>query len=108
MSTLTLDKQADTLWICVDCYYARHGIADELDYTPDREPLNLISADAELSAGMMAEEHACGYTGADGTEHWQECECEHDTFSWSPCDGCGSTLGGAREALTIWSTGQDQ
>jgi hypothetical protein len=31
-----------------------------------------------------------------------ECECEQTTFSWSPCDVCGSHLGGAREAVVFW------
>lgn len=31
-----------------------------------------------------------------------ECDCEQVTFSWSPCDMCGSILGGARDAVTFW------
>lgn len=31
-----------------------------------------------------------------------DCECEQMTFSWSPCATCGSTLGGARDAVTFW------
>jgi hypothetical protein len=31
-----------------------------------------------------------------------ECECEQLTFTWSACDVCGSSLGGARDAVVFW------
>jgi hypothetical protein len=31
-----------------------------------------------------------------------ECECETDSFSWSPCDVCGGNLGGERHAVSFW------
>ena len=31
-----------------------------------------------------------------------ECECERQSFTWSPCDVCGSNLGGARDAVVFW------
>jgi hypothetical protein len=31
-----------------------------------------------------------------------ECECEQQSFSWSACDTCGSSLGGHRHAVTFW------
>lgn len=31
-----------------------------------------------------------------------ECECEHSSFSWSPCDVCGSNLGGRRDAVSFF------
>jgi hypothetical protein len=31
-----------------------------------------------------------------------ECDCEHDTFSSSRCEGCGSWLGGDRWAFGLW------
>ncbi len=81
-------------WVCVDCYFAHHYGAHEHDgewfagdsYTPaDREPLGKL-AGCEL---------------ADNTN--SETEEGMDTFSRSPCDGCGSTLGGARYRLAVWS-----
>lgn len=29
-----------------------------------------------------------------------DCDCDNHGFSWSDCDGCGSTLGGDRYAAT--------
>ena len=38
----------------------------------------------------------------------EECDCEHDTFSCSPCDVCGSNLGGTRDAVCFWKIITDQ
>jgi hypothetical protein len=80
----------------VDCWYAHHGIGDEGDVIPDREPLSLIGDDVEVTAGIVH--------GKDRPAHedGEECDCDYITFSWSPCGGCGSTLGGSRHALTVW------
>jgi hypothetical protein len=31
-----------------------------------------------------------------------ECGCEIDSFSWSPCDYCGGNLGGERHAISFF------
>jgi hypothetical protein len=31
-----------------------------------------------------------------------DCDCERRSFSWSPCDVCGSNLGGTRDAVVFW------
>ena len=90
------------LWLCQDCYV----LLVNGDVSPDVEDpgklLSLLAGD-EITAGMLAEHHADGcpnhpeWSGAD-------CDCEHDTFSWSPCAGCGSNLGGDRYAVTAWIT----
>lgn len=36
-----------------------------------------------------------------------DCECEQVTFTWSPCDVCGSNLGGARDAVSFFKRGTD-
>jgi hypothetical protein len=103
----TEPRETLTLWVCLDCHYAHHGLEDESDHTPDREPLSLVG-DGDLSAGMDWDAHDC--SNAVDIDPWAgpvECECEHVTFSWSHCDGCGSTLGGAREALTYWPTADE-
>jgi hypothetical protein len=87
------------LWVCIDCYYAHHGIADEIDNTPDCEPLSLVDPADDLTSGMLAEHHGCG---RERGEEIDECECETDSFSRSSCDGCGSHLAGTRHALTLW------
>lgn len=61
---------------------------------------------AEFDAAV--ERNCEGYTVAPGC-HGVECEhaygdldhfCE-PSFSWSPCDSCGTTLGGDREPATM-------
>lgn len=78
------------IMVCTDCLFTHHHGAHEHDGqwysgdsdTPsDREPLNRCdgldladSTDSETGEGI-------------------------DDFSWSPCDGCGSHLGGSRYRL---------
>jgi hypothetical protein len=57
---------------------------------------NLV--DEELYTGLLYEEHSCGKKIDDDFNIG--CECEHQEFSWSTCDGCSSTLGGHRFAIT--------
>lgn len=87
-----------TIWVCLDCYFAHHGYGDgELGYTPDREPLSLIGDSARVFSGMTWDEHECDPVERESNG----CECDEMTFSWHPCQGCGSTLGGSRHALTV-------
>ena len=92
---MTITDNTCPLWLCVDCtqVLANGELGD--DSTPDLEPLGLIERDEEITLGMLDEEHSC-----DGTA--EECDCESQSFSWSRCDGCGSTLGGSRHAATLW------
>lgn len=85
----------DTVWVCVDCYYAHHGLSDCGEVQPQSEPLALLS-DADVTAGLFYEQHDC-----DSPEQCSG-ECEVQEFSWSRCEGCGSRLGGSRHALTVW------
>ena len=68
------------LWVCVDCYFTHHGVNETV--APDREPLSLVENAAALT-------------------DWTDSETGEgiDAFSWSSCDGCGSTLGGDRFRL---------
>lgn len=101
---MTKIQDATLLWVCTDCYLTHHGYDEhELGTTPDREPLSLIPDDAEVTAGMLAEEHECAKREDYEAHRDEECECEQLTFTWSACDGCGSTLGGSRDALTMWT-----
>lgn len=82
--------------VCEDCYFAHHygahqhegqWYAGESDTPADRKPLGLIADTAQV------------------TDH-TDCNADEDTgiteFSWSRCDGCGSTLGGSRYRLAVW------
>lgn len=100
MTTTETAKHTATLWVCVDCYMAHHGLLEtEMGYEPTHAPLGLLEPDSDVTAGLMWAEHECDRASWDDGD---ECSCEHQTFSWSPCEGCGSHLGGSREALTTW------
>lgn len=102
------DRDYVTLWVCTDCYYAHNGVTEEemgRSYPGAPRPLTLIGPEDQVTTGLMAEEHVtpCGsFESPTGDFLGGECECERVTFSWTACDGCGSTLGGSREALTLW------
>lgn len=86
-----------SLWVCLDCLMAHEdpcGLADS-GHLPDREPLGLIDPGHSVTSGLLASDHAEDCLG-------EECDCEEVTFTYMPCEGCGSTLAGSRYALTLW------
>lgn len=93
-------------WVCVDCLHqvANGTVPDELDQAEVEQYLHNVQqgADgAELSAGAPYGEDGCEHDFHDDEHHDQHTEdCETQTFSWSPCELCGSTLGGSRHAIT--------
>lgn len=83
-----------TAYVCTDCYFAHHygatehngeWFAGESDTPSDREPLALLAA----------------YDCADNTD--SETGAGIEEFSMSRCEGCGSTLGGARYRLALFT-----
>lgn len=84
----TTQAEAVDLKICVDC-------------------LQMI-ANGEGPEGHEAAMTAHLGEGADVTLGCLDPECDDDGteggFSWSSCDGCGSTLGGDRFHATQWVT----
>ncbi len=94
-----------TIWVCTDCMIV-HANGEE---NPDRradEPETWALWDDdkyELAMGMSREEHNDGCPNSnDDTWGREDCDCEELSFTWSSCDGCGSTLGGERYAFTYW------
>lgn len=81
-----------TLWVCEDCYLVAAGYDEHELGRPVGDALSLLG-DAEFTLGGPHEDDCDG----EG-----DCNCERREFSWSRCEGCGSTLGGIREALTWW------
>lgn len=93
-----------TIWVCIDCvlHHANGECANcHTDEGHDREVWCWIgNANQKVTMGMLAEEHSC--KSSDEIPHAWECGCETQSFSWSSCDGCGSTLSGERHAFTVW------
>ena len=78
----------ETYELCDDCVYmAANGWDERMTGLPfpDPAPLGLIGADALVGASEHDDPH----------------------FSWMPCEGCGSTLGGNRETVPVVRTGRE-
>ena len=90
------------IWVCIDCTISAVNDEQPTD-RPDTEPaLWSLWPDAkmgDITHGMMSSNHGCDYPAA----YAEDCDCEHDSFSWTACGGCGSTLGGTRDAFTWWA-----
>ena len=76
MSTAT--SEAYTVDVCTDCYFAFHTGEPQQVEPP---PLSRLW-DVTVLGGCT-----------------QHADCEGHGFSWMPCDGCGSVLGGDRYPL---------
>ena len=85
--------------VCVDCsaLLANGEVTDEhgADITQAHAALmrEQWDSDVEISLGHLSDGHCDN----------DPCECE-SSFSWRPCNGCGSRLGGDREHATAWPT----
>lgn len=84
MSIATLETY--TVDVCTDCYMTFHA-PDMVDVEPVPAPLSRLW-DVTILGGCT--QHTDPNYG-DG--------CESHGFSWMPCDGCGSVLGGDRYPL---------
>jgi ribosomal protein L37AE/L43A len=77
-------KNLGTIWVCRDCmlHHANGECGDchDDDYGHDREP----------------------WSHLDGNETVTMDSVEHDDYSRSSCDGCGSYLHGERHSFTLW------
>jgi hypothetical protein len=100
-------------WCCVDCLMMLANGETDPNWTDDETAEYLARLDARgvtgetITLGRMFGEDGCEHTSedwhsGDGTSEDHAESCERQTFSWSSCDVCGSTLGGAREAVTFW------
>lgn len=76
-----------TVDVCEDCYMAFHA-PDMVDVVPVPAPLSRLW-DVIVLGGCT-----------------QHVECEGHGFSWMPCDGCGSVLGGDRYPLAYVEGGE--
>lgn len=98
MSTTSIAQ--GTIWVCVDCLHADVNGEEPTD-RPAAEPapwaLWADDTDHDVTVGALCEE------GHDHTSEEHAEGCEERSFSWSSCEGCGSTLGGSRHAFTCWT-----
>lgn len=93
-------RQHATIWVCVDCHMT--DAQGEVSADAETEPWSHANGELEHTPGMIYDEHTCHDDGLTAPERNDDCECETTEFSWSMCEGCGSTLGGSRHAYTVW------
>jgi hypothetical protein len=113
---MTFETQEQrTISVCADCaYFNAYGTLD--DWTMADNPNAAVEHAAKIDGiwpdgteftsgcGRECPEHGIEAHGGD-EEAYEEAYEEDGTdewFSWSPCDECGSVLGGAREHATAW------
>ena len=64
-----------------------------------------FEGDVGVEDGPYVECDACSGDGHGPRREWDGSHdepCEDIDFSWTSCEGCGSTLGGSRHAYTAW------
>lgn len=100
-----------TVWVCQDCMShcanGECGSCSELYGPHDKEPLSAIEAPFSVTPGLSWDEHADDCLRRPGNNEGDlpdsyECDCGTDTYSRSPCEGCGSWLHGERHAMTLF------
>lgn len=74
-----------TIYVCDDCMFV-HANGETGNETPDREPWELMPS-ADVAMNCEDDGEGCG-------------------FSWSACDGCGSSLGGTRHRMAVFGWGE--
>lgn len=87
-----------TCMVCVDCYFAHHYGAEEVDPATWAIPGDGF-ADGGTPYSPEPLSRLAGLDLADATD--SETGEGIEEFSWSACEGCGSSLGGARYRLAL-------
>lgn len=96
------DIDMGAIWVCVCCTleYANGECCADHD---DIAPWSDLSDKYTVTMGLLTSEHDEECEVYVTGEHSHECDCERREFTWSSCDGCGSS-GGERHAFTLWRT----
>ena len=81
-----------TVWVCDDC--RDHLVSASVE--PDTKLWRLLEPGDMLAEGIVLAEHAEDCWGD------EPCECDYQTCSRTPCEGCGSWLAGARYGFTVF------
>lgn len=94
-----LGEESMLLWVC-DCCMFTHANGECCDQEQhDHEPLSMVREGDHVTLGGAPHSDLCT-----PTDREQGCDCDDYGFSWQRCNGCGSTLGGNRYAMTLWWT----
>lgn len=102
---MSTNTETETVKACTDCLiaseYGYRPVADDEDastaggYDPDATKLWWIGEADQVTATEPLNR-------LDGYHTAANCGVDCEGFSSSPCEACGSPLGGDRHKLTIW------
>jgi len=92
MSNLTATAPIAQLWVCADCMIGNVNEGEHLYYK-----VNGATFDADTTPNFDVDVDELP------REEWPEDGNGIHDFSWSACEGCGSTLGGARYRFAVWA-----
>ena len=102
------DEYSGKGWCCVDCLVELANGESPADLSEEelaarQAGIEARNAGYSITLGLLREEHACtDEAGQTAGDLGGECDCETNSFSWSPCDVCGSNLGGERAAVSFF------
>jgi hypothetical protein len=92
-------KVHSQIWVCDECMLL-HANGDRYDES-ECDPLSLLEG-WDVALGGEHEDD-CPNRNEDVRRYGEyDCQCEHREFSTSRCEGCGSTLHGSRNAMTLF------
>lgn len=92
-------REYSDAWVCTDCYFAHH-----YGYVAGPDNNWLVGPDCDPDKDATDREPGALLAGLDTSDNVDaETEEGMQTFSWSACQGCGSTLDGSRYRLAVWS-----
>lgn len=113
--TMSYTIENSTEWVCVGCHLAIAGYSDDEAGETLPRPYSTDDTVTDVVNGSPIDEcefDPCTtagpeFDGSDAAIHDAHSEHDHDSFSLSPCDSCGSTLAGDRYAVTVERTTED-
>ena len=94
-----------TEWVCVDCHLSVAGYGPEETGHAMPEPFSGDPSITDVTNGSDPGE--CEHHDGRSWDEWSDAdhdahsEHDHDSFSLTPCAGCGSSLAGDRYAVTV-------
>jgi len=89
---LALQEPVSQLWVCTDCMIGNVNEGETLEYVSFTGNAFPCETSPNFTADMEDLPR----------EEWAEDGNGIHDFSWDACEGCGSTLGGARYRFAVW------
>ena len=100
MNTGQVTGETYAIWICEDCLMLLANGETNPEWTEEQEAEFIAAIDEKwpadwvLAPGCSHDSH--NWSDAETVTDEDRDACDEGGFSWTQCDGCGSTLGGSR------------